>query len=86
MEEEVMNKHSAQLTSGKVVMVVLGDTKGRVPEGNIPLNIEDPTSILGAKYDETAEETEDKTEASFTHPSENHYFDNDGNEQPIPTP
>ena len=81
-----MSKSSAQLLNGLVVVCVLNDSKGRVPDGNIPLNVEDPEMILGAKYDSTAEETEEKTMASFTLPAENHYFDEDGNEQQIPTP
>ena len=35
-----MNKSSAQLNLGKIVTMVLTDSLGRVPEGNIPLNIE----------------------------------------------
>ena len=37
-----MNKSSAQLSSGNVVTMVLTDSLGRVPEGNVPLNIEVP--------------------------------------------
>lgn len=80
-----MNKSSAQLNTGNVVTMVLTDSLGRVPEGNIPLQIEVPESILGYKYNENAEEVEDKTLISFTAPSENKYFDEDGIEQDLPT-
>ena len=80
-----MNKSSAQLNTGNVVTMVLTDSLGRVPEGNIPLEIEVPESILGYKYNENAEEVEDKTLISFTAPSENKYFDEDGIEQDLPT-
>ena len=80
-----MNKSSAQLSSGNVVTMVLTDSLGRVPEWNVPLNIEVPETILGYKYDENAEEVVDKTESSFTAPSENKYFDENGNEQDLPT-
>tara|TARA_A100001515_G_scaffold117742_1_gene99818 strand:- start:139 stop:393 length:255 start_codon:yes stop_codon:yes gene_type:complete len=84
-----MNKHSAQLTNGIVVMSVLTDSKGRIPDGNVPLNMEtneDAHSIVGYKYDATAEETTDKTLASFTAPSDGKYFDENGVEQDITNP
>ena len=81
-----MNKSSAQLNSGKIVTMVLTDSLGRVPEGNIPLDIEDAHSVVGYKYDATAEETTDKTLASFTAPGEGKYFDENGVEQDIPSP
>jgi hypothetical protein len=81
-----MNKSSAQLNLGKIVTMVLTDSKGRVPEGNIPLDIEDAHSIVGYKYDATAEETTDKTLASFTAPSAGKYFDENGVEQDITNP
>ncbi len=82
----VMSKSSAQLNPGKVVTMILTDSLGRVPEGNISLNIEVPETILGYKYDENAEEVLDKTVSSFTAPSEGKYFDEDGVEQDIPKP
>lgn len=85
MVVEDMSKSSAQLNTGNVVTMVLTDSLGRVPEGNIPLEIEFPDSILGYKYDENAEEVEDKTLTSFTPPSENKYFDENGVEQDLPT-
>jgi|TARA_B100000073_G_C23698101_1_gene559183 hypothetical protein len=84
-----MSKHSAQLTNGIVVMAVLTDSKGRVPDGNIPLDIdtfEDAHSIVGSKYDATAEEATEKTLASFTAPSLGKYFDENGVEQDITNP
>ena len=81
-----MSKHSAQLTNGIVVVAVLTDSKGRIPEGNVPLNIEtqeDAHSIVGYKYDSTAEESSEKTLASFTAPSPNKYWDENGVEQDI---
>lgn len=81
-----MNKSSAQLNSGKIVTMVLTDSLGRVPEGNIPLDIEIPETILGYKYDENAEEVVDKTVSSFTAPGEGKYFDENGVEQDIPSP
>jgi hypothetical protein len=80
-----MHKSSAQLNLGKIVTMVLTDSLGRVPEGNIPLNIDIPESILGYKYDENAEEAQDKTVSSFTAPSEGKYFDENGIEQDLPT-
>ena len=80
-----MNKSSAQLNAGNVVTMVLTDSLGRVPEGNISLDIEVPETILGYKYDENAEEVLDKTVSSFTAPGEGKYFDNDGNEIDIPS-
>ena len=80
-----MNKSSVQLNSGNVVAIVLTDSLGRVPEGNVPLDIEDAHSIVGYKYDATAEETTDKTLASFTAPGEGKYFDQNGVEQDIPS-
>ena len=56
-----MSKSSAQVNSGNVVTGILNDSLGRVPEGNIPLDIENAESILGYKYDESAEEVNDKT-------------------------
>ena len=81
-----MSKSSAQLNAGNVVTMVLTDSLGRVPEGNIPLDIEIPETILGYKYDENAEETTDKTLASFTAPSAGKYFDENGVEQDITNP
>jgi hypothetical protein len=86
MEVEDMSKHSAQLINNTVIVAVLTDSKGRVPEGNIPLDIEDAHSIVGYKYDATAEETTDKTLASFTAPSAGKYFDENGVEQDITNP
>ena len=81
-----MSKNSAQLINDIVVTAILNDSKGRVPTGNIPLADDvDALSILGYKYDATAEETEDKTMASFTAPSEGKYFDENGVEQDLPT-
>lgn len=80
-----MSKSSAQVNSGNVVTGILNDSLGRVPEGNIPLDIENAESILGYKYDESAEEVNDKTLSSFTAPSENKYFDEHGIEQDLPT-
>jgi hypothetical protein len=65
--EDMSSKSSVQLENNIVVYNVLTDSKGRVPEGNIPLSDEvDAPSLLGAKYDATAEEATDKTMASFT--------------------
>lgn len=81
-----MSKHSAQLTNGIVVMAVLTDSKGRIPEGNVPLSIEtneDAHSIVGYKYDSNAEESNEKTLASFTAPSAGKYWDENGIERDI---
>lgn len=79
-----MSKNSAQLINDIVVTAVLNDSKGRVPNGNIPLADDvEPLSILGYKYNATAEETTDKTLASFTAPSAGKYWDENGIERDI---
>jgi|TARA_Y100000289_G_scaffold45407_1_gene45407 hypothetical protein len=83
-----MSKHSAQLINNKVVMAVLTDSKGRVPPGNIPLDIdsaEDAHGIVGSKYDSTAEAGSEKTLASFTAPAAGKYWDENGIEQDLPS-
>ena len=80
-----MSKSSAQLNSANIVNGILTDSLGRVPEGNIELDIEVPDSILGFKYDETADASDIKTLDSFVAPSENKYFDENGDEQDIPS-
>ncbi len=79
-----MAKFSAQISSGNVVVGVLSDSLGRIPEGNIELNVEDAHSVMGYKYDSSAEENPVKTSLSFTAPPENKFYDNDGVEQDIP--
>ena len=83
-----MSKHSAQLLNDKVVTAVLSDSKGRVPPGNIPLDIDsglEAHSIVGFKYDSSAEAASEKTLASFTAPADGKYWDENGIEQDLPT-
>jgi hypothetical protein len=80
-----MAKFSAQISSGNVVVGVLSDSLGRIPEGNIELNVEDPNSIIGYKYDSSAEENPVKTSLSFSAPPEDKFYDNEGVEQDLPT-
>jgi len=75
-------KKSAQINSANIVEGILLDSMGRVPDGNIELDINvDDNDIHGAKYDSSAETSTVKTAASFTLPAEGKYWDIDGTEQ-----
>lgn len=80
-----MEKSSVQINENNVVMGILTDSNGNVPAGNIPLaNDVDFNDILEAKYDSSAETSNDKTAASFTKPSAGKYWDEAGVEQDYP--
>lgn len=79
-----MVKHSAQLSSGNIVIGILIDSLGRVPDSLIELNLDKPDTILGYKYDSSAEESSSKTSASFIAPSEGKFFNDNGDELDLP--
>ena len=59
-------------------------TKYPYPPNQIKVDIDiDDSSLLGYKYDQYAETTEIKTATSFTAPSSDKYFDEEGVEQDI---
>tara|TARA_R100000329_G_scaffold150878_1_gene144958 strand:- start:1655 stop:1897 length:243 start_codon:yes stop_codon:yes gene_type:complete len=80
-----MSNHSAQINEANVVVCILHDSLGRIPDSNIPFEVENPELVLGCKYDPDAEINDIKTMDSFTPPSENKYFDNEGVERDFPT-
>lgn len=80
-----MEKSSVQINDNNVVIGILTDSAGNIPNGNIPLasgvDIED---VLDTKYDSSAETSDEKTAASFTKPSAGKYWDENGLEQDYP--